>query len=102
MEVRRLKFEVRSSKFEAGGSVRLQLFPGQSLKRTGLPKEYQPVSGAGDGGYFRSNRDRYAELTVWTSKHSLDLQVSVPTGRTAESIKADVVGLANAILAKLP
>jgi hypothetical protein len=35
-------------------------------------------------------------------RHSLDLQVSVPSGRTAEAIKADVVALANAILAKLP
>jgi uncharacterized protein involved in propanediol utilization len=39
---------------------------------------------------------------IWTAKHSLDLQVSVPSGRTAESIKADVVKLANAVLAKLP
>jgi hypothetical protein len=39
---------------------------------------------------------------VWSSKHSLDLQVSVPSGRTAEAIKSDVVALANAILAKLP
>ncbi len=84
------------------GSVRLQLFPGRGGKRTLPEKEYQPVSGAGDGGYFRSNRNRYAELTVWTSKHSLDLQVSVPSGRTAESIKADVIALAKAILAKLP
>lgn len=39
---------------------------------------------------------------VWTGKHSLDLQVSVPAGRTAEAIKPDVVALANAIIAKLP
>ena len=84
------------------GAVRLQLFPGRGGKRTLSAKDLQPISGAGDGGYFRSNRDRYAELAVWTSKHSLDLQVSVPTGRTAESLKAAVVALANAIIAKLP
>ena len=84
------------------GSVRLQLFPGRGGKRTPYTKDLQPVSGVGEGGYFRSNRDRYAELMAWTSKHSLDLQVSVPSGRTAESIKADVVALANAIIAKLP
>jgi hypothetical protein len=39
---------------------------------------------------------------VWTAKHSLDLQVSVPSGGTAEAMKADVVALANAIIAKLP
>jgi hypothetical protein len=48
------------------------------------------------------NLDRYAELMAWTSKHSLDLQVSVPSRRTAEAIKPDVVALANAIFAKLP
>ena len=37
-----------------------------------------------------------------TGKHSLDLQVSEPSGRTAEAIKPDVVALANATIAKLP
>ena len=84
------------------GAVRLQLFPGRGGKRTVSPKDFQPISGAGEGGYFRNNRNRYAELMVWTAKHSLDLQVSVPSGRTAEAIKPDVVALANAIIAKLP
>jgi hypothetical protein len=84
------------------GAVRLQLFPGRGGKRTMSAKDLQPISGAGDGGYFRSNRERYAELMVWTGKHSLDLQVSVPSGRTAEALKPDVVALANAIIAKLP
>jgi hypothetical protein len=84
------------------GAVRLQLFPGRGGKRTVSAKDLEPVTGAGDGGYFRSNRNRYAELMVWTAKHSLDLQVSVPTGRTAEAIKPDVIALANAIIAKLP
>jgi hypothetical protein len=84
------------------GAVRLQLFPGRGGKRTVSAKDLQPISGAGEGGYFRSNRDIYAELMVWTAKHSLDLQVSVPSGGTAEAIKPDVVALANAIIAKLP
>jgi hypothetical protein len=84
------------------GAVRLQLFPGRGGKRTISGKDFQPISGVAEGGYFRNNRDQYAELMVWTGKHSLDLQVSVPSGRTAEAIKADVVALANAIIAKLP
>ena len=84
------------------GSVRLQLFPGRGGKPSVSAKDLQPITGAGDGGLFRSNRDRYAELMVWTSKHRVDLQVSVPSGRTAEAIKPDVVALARAILAKLP
>jgi hypothetical protein len=65
-------------------------------------KDFQPISGAGEGGYFRNNRNEYAELMVWTGKHSFDLQVSVPSGRTADAIKPDVVALANAIIKKLP
>jgi hypothetical protein len=84
------------------GSVRLQLFPGRGGKPSVSAKDLQPITGAGDGGFFRNNRDRYAELMVWTSKHRVDLQVSVPSGRSAEAIKPDVVALAKAILAKLP
>ena len=84
------------------GAVRLQLFPGRGGKRTFSAKHFQPISGAGEGGYFRNNRDLYAELMVWTGRHSLDLQVSVPSGRTPEAIKSEVVALANAIIAKLP
>ncbi len=46
--------------------------------------------------------DLYAELMAWTAKHSHTLQVSVPSGRTVDAIKTDVVALANAIIAKLP
>ena len=84
------------------GAVRLQLFPGRGGKRTVSAKGIEPIAGAGEGGYFRNNGNQYAELMVWTGKHSLDLQVSVPSGRTAEAIKPDVVALANAIIAKLP
>jgi hypothetical protein len=84
------------------GAVRLQLFPGRGGKRTFSAKDLLPISGVGEGGYFRSNRDLYAELMVWTGKHSLDLQVSVPSGGTALAMKPDVVALANAIIAKLP
>lgn len=84
------------------GAVRLQLFPGRGGKRTVSAKGFEPISGAGEGGFFRNNQDNYAELMVWTSKHSLDLQVGVPSGRTAEAMKPDLVNLANAIIAKLP
>jgi hypothetical protein len=84
------------------GAVRLQLYPGRGGKGTVSGKDFQPISGAGWTGYFRNNRDSYAELMVWTPKHSLTLQVSVSTGRTAEAMKPDVVALSNAIIAKLP
>ena len=71
-------------------------------KTDSFRQDFEPISGAGEGGYFHNNRNRYAELMVWTAKHSLDLQVSVPSGRTAEVLKPDLVALANAIIAKLP
>jgi len=84
------------------GLVRLQLWPaGSGAKRTSPGKEYQAVSGAGELAYFRSNRDRYAEMMVWSASRYFTLQVSVPTGSTAEAIKPQVVTLANQVIAKL-
>jgi hypothetical protein len=84
------------------GSVRLQLWPPKSgAPRASPGKEYQTVPGAGELAYFRSNRDRYAELMVWSATRYFTLQVSVPTGSTAEAVKPRVVTLANQILAKL-
>jgi hypothetical protein len=85
------------------GGVRLQLFPSPRAKQTRTPpvKDMKPLSGAGEAAYFRSNRDQYAELAIWTATHYLMLQVSVPMGSTAEAIKPNTVTLANAIIAKL-
>jgi hypothetical protein len=83
--------------------VRLQLFPAPRAKQTRTPrtKDMKPLSGTGEAAYFRSNRDQYAELAIWTATHYLMLQVSVPMGSTAEAIKPNTVTLANAIIAKL-
>lgn len=63
---------------------------------------HAPVArGAGEAAFFRSNRNRYAEL-MWTATHHFTLQVSVPTGSTAEAINPNTIALANAIIAKLP
>jgi hypothetical protein len=85
------------------GIVRLQVFPTakDKQKRTAPNKEYQPLSGVGEAAYFHNNKNNYAELMFWTATHYLTLQVSVPTGKTAEAIKPDTVRLANAIIAKL-
>jgi hypothetical protein len=83
------------------GLVRLQISPGSGAKRTAPDKEWQSISGAGELAYFRSNRDRYAELMFWTATHYLTLQVSVPTGSTAEAMKPKVITLANQVIAKL-
>ena len=84
------------------GLVRLQVWPPRAgAKRASPGKEWQSVSGAGELAYFRSNRDQYAELTVWTASRYFTLQVSVPTGSTADAIKPKVLTLANQIIKKL-
>lgn len=64
-------------------------------------KDWQLVSGVGDTAFFRNNRDQYAELIVWTGPHHFTIQLSVPVGGTADSIKPNVIGLANGIIPKL-
>lgn len=83
------------------GVVRLQVSPGPGAARTAPGKEWQAVSGAGEAAYFRSNRNQYAELMFWTRTHYLTLQVSVPSGSTADAIKPKVLTLANQVIAKL-
>jgi hypothetical protein len=83
------------------GPVRLQLYPPRTSPAKTQPKDFQALSGAGELAYFRSNRDRYAELMVWGGVHYFTLQVSVPSGSTAEAIKPKTVTLANQVIAKL-
>jgi len=64
-------------------------------------KDWQPVSGVGDTAFFRNNRDLFAELIVWTGPHHFTLQLGVPAGGTSDSIKPNVIGLANGIIPKL-
>jgi hypothetical protein len=87
----------------AHGGVILQVNPfarsEDLLKSPG--KDWQNVTGIGDTAYFRNNRDRHAEVMVWTGPHHFTIQLDVPTGGTVESIKPKAIGLATAIAAKL-
>ena len=85
------------------GSILVQIDPflNSDSYRKSPPKDWQAVSGVGDTAYFRNNRDRYAELMVWTRGHHFTIQLSVPDGRTAEAVKPNTIGIATAIIAKL-
>jgi hypothetical protein len=85
------------------GSIFVQINPfvNADSYRKSPPKDWQPVSGLGDAAYFRNNRDRYAELMVWTGGHHFTIQLSVPDGRTAEAVKPNTIGIATALIAKL-
>jgi hypothetical protein len=83
------------------GVVRLQHYPVRPGGERSAPKDFQPLPGVGEKAFFRNNPNGYAELMVWSGAHHFTLQVSVPTGSTAEAIKPKTVTLANAIIQKL-
>ena len=81
--------------------VQIDPFLNSDSFRKSPPKDWQAVSGVGDTAYFHNNRDRYAELMVWTGGHHFTIQLSVPDGRTAEAVKPNTIGIATALIAKL-
>ena len=85
------------------GSIFVQIDPflNADTYRKSPAKDWQAVSGVGDTAYFHNNRDRYAELMVWSGRHHLTIQLSVPDGRTAEAVKPNTIGIATALIAKL-
>ena len=85
------------------GSIFVQIDPflNSDSYRKSPAKDWQAVSGVGDTAYFHNNRDRYAELMVWSGKHHFTIQLSVPDGRTAEAVKPNTIGIATALVAKL-
>ena len=90
-----------SSCDDGGIFVQIDPFPGSDSYRKSPPKDWQAVSGVGDTAYFHNNKNRWAELMVWTGTHHFTIQLSVPDGGTAESVKPNTVGLATALIARL-
>ena len=64
-------------------------------------KDWQRVDGLGDAAFFKDNGGRWGELIVWTGRRHFTLQISVPNGATAASVKPNATGLATALIAKL-
>ena len=86
------------------GTIGLQVdpFARPDEIRKSLAKEgWEAVTGLGDAAYFRNNRDRYAELIVWTGAHHFTIQMGINTGRTAASTKPDTIAVANSIIPRL-
>ena len=85
------------------GGIGLQIDPfvrSETLRKS-PGKDWQAVPGVGDTAFFRDNRGLFAELMVWTGNHHFTIQMSVPMGGKAESIKPNTIGLANALIPKL-
>ncbi|HEX8026893.1 MAG TPA: hypothetical protein VF491_00450 [Vicinamibacterales bacterium] len=81
--------------------VQIDPFLNSDTLRKSPPKDWQAVPGVGDTAYFHNNRDRYAELMVWTGGHHFTIQLSVPDGSTAEKVKPNTIGIAAALIARL-
>ncbi len=61
----------------------------------------EPVPGIGDEALFHDNIGEWAEMIARSGPHLLTIRMDVPKGKTAESIKPNVVALAKALLPKL-
>ena len=90
-----------SSCDDGGIHIQINPFLRSDTLRKSPRKDWQALSGVGDTAYFHNNKDRWAELMVWSGAHHFTIQLSVPNGGTAESVKPNTIGLANALIAKL-
>lgn len=69
--------------------------------RKSPPKEWRPVTGLGDTAFFHNNKNLFGELVVWTGAHHFTIQMTAPAGGTVESIRPNLIALANAVIPKL-
>ena len=102
-----LKVPQREDKIGANGSscqhgdVMLQINPFPVSNFDAMFSRFTSVPGVGEKAHFRDNRGQWGELAALADGRVLTVQMNVPRGRTAESIQANVVALAKAVVAKL-
>ena len=84
------------------GGVTLQVdpFTAQALDQQ-RTSSWVAVPDVGDAAFFVGNRGKYAELYTRAGARVLTVQMDVPTGRTTESVKPNVIALAKEVLPKL-
>ena len=63
--------------------------------------EHAEHVGVGDEALFHDNIGQWAELVVRSGSHLLTIRMNIPRGKTAESIKPNVIALAKELLPKL-
>ncbi len=79
------------------GGITLQIDPfSPATLEKQRDQRWQTVKDVGDVAYFRDNGGRWGELYAQAGSRVLTIQMDVPTGRTAMSIHANLVGLAKA------
>ena len=86
----------------ASTMIQIDPFPrADEMRRDSPGKGWERLSGVGDAAYFHNNSNQYAELIVWTGAHHFTVQLSVPTGATADASKPNLIEVANALIPKL-
>jgi len=87
------------------GGINLQVDPFGPARLDALFKErgtdWTSVPGVGEAAYLFDNHGEFAELYVRAGAHVLTIQMTVPRGRIVESIRPNVVALAQALERKL-
>lgn len=93
---------VSGSMCEYGG-VLLQIDPFASPARVeeSLAVKWTRIPGLGDIAYFRDNAGEWGELYVRAGERVITIQMGVRREHPAESIKPNLIALAEAILPKL-
>jgi hypothetical protein len=64
-------------------------------------EQAEHIAGVGDEALFHDNIGEWAEMVVRSGSHVFTIQMDIPTGKTAASVKPNVVALAKAILPAL-
>ena len=85
------------------GQIRLLVDPaiGSGTSRQPPGKNWEPLSGVGDTGFYRANGGTFAEIVAWTAAHHFFLSFTVPTGSSVDATKPKAIELAQAITPKL-
>lgn len=85
----------------AGLTVHLNPFHAESFEANlRKDKAWVPVPGLGNAAWFHDVMGAMGELYVRSGSRTLGVAITVPEGRTAESIKPNAVALAKAVLSR--
>jgi len=86
------------------GGICVQIDPRftfEAFKRQRGWETAEHLAGVGDEALFHDNIGEWAELIVRSGPHLLTIRMDVPRGRTAASVKPNVIALAKELLPKL-
>jgi hypothetical protein len=85
----------------AGLTVHLNPFHPESFEANlRKDKAWVPIPGLGNVAWFRGVMGAMGELYVRSGRRTLGVAITIPQGRTAESIKPNAVALAKAVLSR--